>query len=161
METEGLHCLLLLKVFVLWTILSFHFWNCFLNRIFRVALLFIYQGSVLHHLCCATLILYYIIQYFVKHFFIFCRLHNFKFYVWNHSQRRVLSYHQPFQKSTIFFIIFELFFRIYNFAFPHIFYICYLTLLSVIWSDNWYDRSYSAYYFCLPFPVSMNSSVQS
>ena len=35
----------LLKVFVLWTILSFHFWNCFLNRIFRVALLFIYQGT--------------------------------------------------------------------------------------------------------------------
>ena len=35
---------LLFKGFVLWTILSFHLWN-FLNRIFRVALLFICQGT--------------------------------------------------------------------------------------------------------------------
>ena len=56
-ENEVLMCwslicaLYFLKVFVLWTILSFHLWNCFLNRIFRVALLFIYQGSVcLSHL---------------------------------------------------------------------------------------------------------------
>ena len=51
----------LLKVFVLWTILSFHFWNCFLNRIFRVALLFICQGSVFF---CLTQ-LHYFIMYLV------------------------------------------------------------------------------------------------
>ena len=50
---------LLFKGFVLWTILSFHFWN-FLNRIFRVALLFICQGSACS---CLTQLHYFIIRF--------------------------------------------------------------------------------------------------